>query len=118
MDIKKINRNVSLGINHRLKKQILSDRSGKVKGRRVIGITDREKFCDFPFYSMNINPKGDVIICCRDSYWEEIMGNIQKNKLEEIWFNDIFSRARESFLENKRVLPLCQKCSSNGSVTI
>ena len=118
LDAKKINKNVILTINHRLKKQVLSDRSGKVKGRKFIGITDREKFCNFPFRSMNINAKGDVIICCRDSYWQKVMGNIQNNKLEEIWFNNEYKEIREAFLKGKRILSLCQKCSSNGSFTI
>lgn len=118
LDTKKINKNVILTINHRFKKQVLSDRSGKTKGRKFIGIADRNKFCDFPFSSMNINAKGNVIICCRDSYWQEVMGNIENNNLEEIWFSDKYKKVREDFLRDERILSLCQECSSNGSLTI
>ena len=45
-----------LVVQHRLKKQILNNRFGK-----VLGITDKipeNKFCDFPFFQLNINPSG------------------------------------------------------------
>jgi len=52
IDIYKINRNVGLLVCHRLKKQKLSDRSRKVKGRKM-SLTKKFKFCDFPFYFTN-----------------------------------------------------------------
>lgn len=117
LDVVRIKRKVSLEINHRLKTQILADRGGKVKGRKV-GITDREKFCDFPFYQLNINSNGDIFICCRDSYWEGALGNINTQNLKEIWYGEKYTKIRHAFLENRRILSICQKCPSNGSATI
>lgn len=117
LDVNRIKREVSLEINHRLKKQILSDRLGKVKGRKV-GITDREKFCDFPFYQLNINSKGGIFICCRDSYWEGLLGNINTQNIKEIWYAEKYTKIRDAFLENRRILSTCQRCPSNGSATI
>lgn len=117
IDIGRVGRKVKLVICHRLKKQLLSDRSGKVTGR-TMSLTEKYKFCDFPFLQMNINPKGDVFICCRDSYWDAIMGNIENNQLEEIWFGEKYTAVRRAFLDNKRVLAVCEKCKSNGTITL
>ena len=117
IDINKITQNVNLKISHRFKKQLLSDRSGKVKGRKI-SPTDKYKFCDFPFYQLNINPRGEVFICSRDSYWDAITGSVKNNKLEEIWFSEKYTTIRKTLLNNRRILPLCQRCSSNGSITI
>lgn len=117
IDINKITQTVNLRVSHRLKKQLLSDRGGKVKGRKI-NSTDKYKFCDFPFYQLNINPKGEVYICCRDSYWEEIIGDIKNDKLEEIWSNEKYKEIRRGFLNNERICSLCKNCSSNGSITI
>ncbi len=42
-----------------------------------------KKVCAFPFYSMVINPKGDVITCCLDYGLNTKVGNVKTAKLEE-----------------------------------
>jgi len=117
IDKDKIKRDVDLIVCHRLKNQLLSDRSGKVEGR-IISQTNVNKFCNFPFYQLNINPKGKIFVCCRDTYWEEIIGDIKENSLEEIWNNNKYNEIRDAFLNDKRICSVCRKCSSNGSMTI
>lgn len=117
LNVNKIKRDVTLEVNHRLKKQILSDRSGKVVGRKV-GIAVNKKFCDWPLNQININPKGDLFICCRDSYYDGVIGKIREKSIKEIWYGEKYARIRNALLKNERILPICEKCSSNGSVTL
>lgn len=118
IDTRRIKRDVNFTISHRLKKQLLSARSDKVKSRKALTIANKEKYCDFPFNQLNINPIGDIFICCRDSYYDGLMGNINENSLEEIWFNSKYQEVRNAFLENRRILPICDRCTSNGSITV
>ncbi len=102
-----------LVVQHRLKKQILNNRFGK-----VLGITDKipeNKFCDFPFFQLNINPSGDVFICCRDSYYE---GKIENMNVEKIWHCEEYKAIRKGFMLNERILNICKKCTSSGTCSM
>ena len=50
------------------------------KNRKLIGCTS-----DRPLGEMVICFNGDVILCCNDMGQQEIVGNLKKNTIEEVW---------------------------------
>lgn len=72
------------------------------------------KVCTRPFRMMQINYKGNVLICCNDYLEKVICGNVRINSLEEIWYNEIFNRYRKSLLNKDRNIELCDVCDFYG----
>lgn len=63
-----------------------------------------------PIERMHILSNGDVILCCQDWKHINIMGNIQKNSIEEIWNSQIYKQMRYSIYNNINVPELCKNC--------
>lgn len=58
--------------------------------------TRQINICPFPFYSFVINPDGEVTVCCNDWKRGIVVGNVQKEKVCNIWggadIYEIFTR--------------------------
>jgi MoaA/NifB/PqqE/SkfB family radical SAM enzyme len=54
--------------------------------------------CYMGDYTMNVNPAGDIFLCC---YMLPI-GNIRKNKISELWFSDLAEQRRNQMRECRR----------------
>jgi radical SAM protein with 4Fe4S-binding SPASM domain len=68
--------------------------------------------CTSPMYRMMINWNGTVQPCCADWSWNNIMGDINKNTLKEIWNSKVFTDFRKLHLEGKRFgNKACGTCS-------
>jgi len=65
--------------------------------------------CIFPYYEINILWNGDVIACCRDYEGLYKLGNINKDKLKDMW-NGEKMQALRSDLHNQRPPMPCAKC--------
>jgi len=58
-----------------------------------------------------ILPNGDVVACgCRDAEKKTVIGNIEKNTLQEIWQGKKMAEFRSTFTMGN-LLPLCQSCA-------
>jgi sulfatase maturation enzyme AslB (radical SAM superfamily) len=51
--------------------------------------------CQRPSTMMNVLPNGDVALCCADLYGDVVMGNVNRSRLEAIWYGEEFARYRE-----------------------
>jgi MoaA/NifB/PqqE/SkfB family radical SAM enzyme len=93
----------------------LSNRSGNVP---ALGKLEEplSKSCVRPFRYMQINWKGDVILCCNDYHGEVVCGNVKEQRIEDIWFHsEILQKYRKSLLRKERHgLKLCHPCSFKG----
>ncbi|MBR4083447.1 MAG: radical SAM/SPASM domain-containing protein [Lachnospiraceae bacterium] len=72
-----------------------------------------KKVCKRCFLESTIRHNGDVIRCHWDSKCEEIMGNILKQKFEDIWYGEKYKVMREGMNPNVSIYELpesCQKC--------
>lgn len=68
--------------------------------------------CFQPSFHMNINYKGEVVICSSDYYAASLMGNIADNSLLEIWRGPLFEKARQILRQRERHrLVSCQGCN-------
>jgi len=59
-----------------------------------------EKFCNWPWEAIVINPNGSVSPCCSVEDEKDDFGNIFENSFKEIWNNDKYRQARR-FIKNK-----------------
>jgi radical SAM protein with 4Fe4S-binding SPASM domain len=53
---------------------------------------------------------GDVVPCCFDFDAKMVLGNLRKERLEEIWNSQRMQQARREQCENNIDNPLCSKC--------
>lgn len=70
--------------------------------------------CDRPLDQMVISSNGNVIICCRDWKYENIIGNIYENTLYEIWHNEKMTEIQKLIVEqNYNAINCCKDCNMN-----
>jgi len=93
----------------------LNNRSGNVPGlpKTVIPL---QKLCVRPFRYMQVNWKGEAILCCNDYHGDVVVGDVNKDVLQIIWEEStVLKRYRKILLAKSRVgLELCEDCSFIG----
>ena len=89
---------------------LLNNRAGSLADLAIIEPLKAD--CFQPSYHMNINYKGEVVICSSDYYAASLMGNIAEHSLLEIWRGPLFEKARQILRQRKRHRLLsCQGCN-------
>jgi len=67
--------------------------------------------CKQPFDYFTILTTGEVVLCDMDALGKEILGNVKKTPIKEIWNNEKFRAIRKAHLIGKRnKIPLCRDC--------
>jgi cyclic pyranopterin phosphate synthase len=94
---------------------ILNNRSGAVKNEYI----DATEFplkrgCNYPFYKLFIDWNGDILCCSNDWLRKNIMGNITKNTLADIWLSKDFNFFRKNLLQKNRGQKPCNTCNVDG----
>lgn len=78
-----------------------------VHGQKVENVT----VCPYSFYSLIINPDGEVTACCADWKRKLVFGNLQETSLLEIWQG---KKLRDFWIQmlkgNKSQYEMCAKC--------
>lgn len=87
--------------------------------RKDIAMPEKRIPCGSLYDTMVINHKGDVPICCVDSFNAMIMGNVFATSVKEVWHSGRFQEIRyyhETAQYDK--VPFCKNCSvwSNYSI--
>ena len=70
--------------------------------------------CVRPFRSMQVNWKGEVILCCNDYHGDSVMGDANTESLESIWNGARFMEYRRNLQNKDRNMTLCDVCSFKG----
>jgi len=84
-----------------------SNRGGEVEVKKIA----ERPMCRYPgHYNMNIDYKGDVVLCCTDYHGQHVFGNIKKEKLIDIWNKTKYKNIRKDILKGNYKLPICKKC--------
>ena len=97
----------------------LNNRGGNIDW---IGIDESDvkslygKVCYYPFYKMFVDWNGDVLFCSNDWGREHIIGNLQQQTLEEVWFSKPMKKIRNKLARGNRSHSPCNKCSVNGTL--
>ena len=105
-----IEKNMNIIVGLRYKNAILTYRAGRAPNKKglfsKLSVFDkkqiRKRGCEFPFEQININPEGNVLICCVDVYYTNIIGNLKKEKLIDIWNGEKFTEIRKNLIESGR----------------
>ena len=72
------------------------------------------RMCVKPFRLLNINWRGEAIICCNDYYADVPCGTVPEQSLIEIWEGPIFAAYRKKLLNKERTLPMCRSCDCHS----
>ncbi len=93
----------------------LSNRSGLIPSLPALK-EPLKKMCVRPFRQMQVNWKGEVVLCCNDHLAQVVCGDVNITPLTHIWeYSKILRKYRQKLLRNKRKgLKLCAPCSFNG----
>ncbi len=71
-----------------------------------------KKKCPEPFIQMFIDYSGKAILCCSDYKKEVVMGDVNNEKLIDIWNGEKYKHYRENLDRGEREkLLLCNKCN-------
>ena len=91
-----------------------SNRSGNIPDFRQGLEEPLATGCVRPWRVLNINWKGDAVLCCNDYHGEVTFGNLADRTLVELWNDEEHHRYRLHLQNNRRDLPLCDQCDFNG----
>lgn len=92
-----------------------TSRAGAVKVNTELLKKNIHNKCYLPFYKLNIDWNGDLLVCCED--WFKLTKselNINTHTLKEIWESPLLNKYREHLKRGKRDLTACNKCNING----
>ena len=64
---------------------------------------------------MVISSNGNVIVCCRDWNYENVVGNIYNNTIYDIWHNEKMKKIQRLIIEqNYNAIDCCKDCNMNN----
>lgn len=73
-----------------------------------------KRMCVKPFRLLNINWKGEALVCCQDYHGDVSFGNLRSSTLVELWNHPVMNTYRQHLLEHDRSLPLCSACDCHA----
>jgi len=92
-----------------------TNRSGNIAWSAPALAEPLKKGCVRPWRVLNINWRGDSILCCNDYHAEERFGNVRDRTLTEIWNDMRLHQIRAALQDkNRTTVPLCAKCDFYG----
>ena len=77
-------------------------------------VSDQRPICAYPNYTLQVDYNGDVLICCNDYHSSIPMGNVENEKLIDIWNKPRFKKIRSEVRNKIYNLELCKKCVGIG----
>jgi radical SAM protein with 4Fe4S-binding SPASM domain len=67
--------------------------------------------CFYPWRTMVILQDGSVVLCCVDFNGMQVVGDVNKNTIEEIWNGEQYRKVRDDFKRLKyEKYPTCMQC--------
>jgi radical SAM protein with 4Fe4S-binding SPASM domain len=90
----------------------ISNRGGEIEVPNVW----EKPICTLPHTTVNIDYKGDVILCCNDYHSKVTFGNVKKEKLIDIWNKSCHKKIRKDLRRGFFNLEICKKCVSPSKV--
>ncbi|SFG25525.1 radical SAM/SPASM domain-containing protein [Oribacterium sp. WCC10] len=88
---------------------IRESRGGNSPNNKIYYTT--ECGCQLPWTQIVIRPDGKVSLCCNDSLGEMTLGNLNEERLVEIWHGEKYSTIRNLLKKGRENLDLCRYCN-------
>jgi MoaA/NifB/PqqE/SkfB family radical SAM enzyme len=73
-----------------------------------------ERMCVKPFRLLNVNWRGEALLCCNDYHGDVSYGNLGESTLEQLWNHPVLVTYRRHLLRKDRSLPLCRECDCHA----
>ena len=81
-------------------------------GRSFIRLGRIKYTCEYPWRTMVIMQNGNVVLCCHDYNGIQVIGDVNKNTIHEIWNSPEYENARRNFKSLRyEDFPICLKCN-------
>ena len=96
----------------------LTNRGGSLQHLGEPAYSTKQLRCYAPSEMLIITSNGDVVLCYEDAKREHVMGNVQTNSIEEIWFSDKFKAIRHSLstIGGRNQIDICSKCTNQAHI--
>jgi len=101
-------------VNRGIGLQFTTNRAGNIPGFLPDLSEPLPNMCVRPFRHLNIDHKGNAVLCCNDYYGEAVMGNVATQSLVEIWNSEPFQIYRLKLQNKRRDIFLCDVCDFSG----
>lgn len=76
-----------------------------------MGLVQDKLFCAAPWNHFFVQQDGDVRVCCMVGGQGEVLGNINEQSWEDIWYGEKYQNLRKKFLErDPETLKYCKHC--------
>jgi len=92
----------------------LVNRAGNIPNFKPALKKPVERMCVKPFRILNINWRGDALICCQDYHGKVNIGNVLSLGVEGLWNHAVFKEYRHKLYAKNRSLPLCRECDCHA----
>jgi len=97
-------------INFRMSAQLYKINRGGIMESKVFEDNSHLP-CHAPMRHFIVNWLGQSTLCFNDYSYEEVMGDINKESMIDIWKSKKYKRYRKELLKgNRGICPLCEKC--------
>lgn len=73
-----------------------------------------KRMCVKPFRLLNINWRGEALVCCNDYYGDMPVGKVPRDTLVQIWNSPVLAAYRKHLINKDRSLPLCRTCDCHA----
>ena len=84
----------------------LSNRGGAIE----VKLLNKKNTCTDPLEMLQLDYKGNVLLCCNDYYRKHSFGNLAHDKLYEIWQGKEFQKLRRDLRTGVANLEICRIC--------
>lgn len=91
--------------------EILTSRGGNAPNRNDIPEYGKDR-CVLPFKQIIVRPTGQISLCCNDAIGKYTLGDLNKEKLIDIWYGPRFQMVRKSLLEGREKWGNCKYCDT------
>ncbi len=95
---------------------MLTNRAGTLNLKNKNLPNNLEKKCFYAHYSMMIDWNGSVFLCTQDWQRKVSSGNINNEKIIDIWNSNILKKYRTQLSCGKRTENPCKSCNANGTL--
>ncbi len=101
---------------HKIGRFELTNRCGMIPGLPTEN-KQLDKLCPRPFRFLQINWKGEIILCCNDFHGDYVCGNVKDDKILSVWQGSEFldKYRRHMLSKGRRGLEFCCKCAFVGA---
>ncbi len=89
-----------------LRDKPLFNRGGAVE----VDLLDKKDVCTDPLEVLQVDYKGNVLLCCNDYYRKHSFGNIADEEIYQIWQGDDFFSLRRELRRGIAKLEICRVC--------